>query len=223
MTQWFEFADANAVAEAGADFIASKARQAIRDRGQFRLVLAGGTTPLACYRLLAAQAHQWDKWQLYYGDERCLPEDHAERNHRMVMATGLSERVGGHHVMPTELGPEQAARNYQRIVENALPFDLVLLGMGEDGHTASLFPGHDLQPGEGALCTAVYQSPKPPPERVSLTLNALQDCRDMLLLVTGAGKRDALTQWQQGAQLPIAQVTAIPQAQVFIDKSLNSG
>jgi 6-phosphogluconolactonase len=223
MTQWFEFADADAVAGAGADFIASKAREAIARQGQFRLVLAGGTTPLACYRLLAAGTHEWDKWQLYYGDERCLPEDHAERNHRMVMATGLSDRVGEHHVIAAEQGPQQAAQDYQQIVENALPFDLVLLGMGEDGHTASLFPGHDLQPGERVLCTAVYQSPKPPSERVSLTLNALQDCHDMLLLVTGEGKRAALTQWHQGAQLPIARVTAIPQAQVFVEKSLCSG
>ena len=222
MSQWFDFDDADGVAAAGAEFIAQCATAAIARHGQFRLVLAGGTTPLACYRLLAGQPHDWQRWRLFYGDERCLPEEHDQRNHRMVMQTGLAERVGQHHVMPAELGPEAGARAYRSVINDALPFDLVLLGMGEDGHTASLFPGHELDM-DDALCMPVYDSPKPPAERISLTRLALQDCADMLLLVTGDGKRQAVHQWIAGDDLPVARVTAIPQARIYIEKNLLGG
>jgi 6-phosphogluconolactonase len=220
VTQWSAFTDADAVARAAADFISQRAHEAIARRGQFKLVLAGGTTPLACYRLLAAQNEDWQNWILFYGDERCLPEQDAQRNHRLVMATGLTEGVDRHYVIPAELGPTNAARAYQDTLSSALPFDLVLLGMGEDGHTASLFPGRDLDADGAHLSVAVTQSPKPPPERVSLTLHALQNCRDMLLLVSGDNKRDALMRWNSTPQLPVARVTDLAQATIFVERSL---
>jgi 6-phosphogluconolactonase len=119
------------------------------------------------------------------------------------------------HPIPTERGPQVAANDYRDTIRGQLPFDLVLLGMGEDGHTASLFPGHE-HPGE-ALVVPVHDAPKPPPERVSLGQRALADCRQLLLLVTGAGKRSAMQSWQSGDDLPVARVAAAANTTLLLD------
>jgi len=121
------------------------------------------------------------------------------------------------HPIATELGAERAAASYQKIVEHALPFDLVLLGMGEDGHTASLFPGHPT-PDEQLVCS-VHNAPKPPPERVTLTAKALTESRNILFLITGATKRDAVTNWLDGVQLPISSIASKTEHQVLIDRA----
>ena len=187
--------DAEAVAQRACEWIAAAAAVAIRERGVFRLVLAGGSTPQRAYDLLADTPQDWDKWEIFWGDERCLPVEHVERTSRMSLPT---ER---RFPIPAELGAEAAAEAYAQTIHDKLPFDVVMLGMGEDGHTASLFPGFE----EGkSLTVAVFDAPKPPPERVSLSVAALQACRQQLVLVTGAGKVEALGQWRSGARLPIA-------------------
>jgi 6-phosphogluconolactonase len=206
-------------AEAGRHILA-RAREALGDHGRFRIVLAGGTTPLAVYRLLAESTADWADWEVYFGDERCLPREHGERN-SLAAALALLERVpipqASIFPMAAELGPEAAAAAYSPLVAAALPFDLVLLGMGEDGHTASLFPGHAIP--EGALVTPVHHAPKPPPDRVSLTPLALSAARGTLILVTGAGKREALTAWRKGADLPVARVAAAGHTIVLVDRA----
>ncbi|MFM1891518.1 MAG: 6-phosphogluconolactonase, partial [Pseudomonadota bacterium] len=140
---WQVLPDAAAVAQAAAVEISAAAAAAIAARGCFRLVLAGGRTPAAAYRLLRATPQDWARWEIYFGDERCLPPDAAERNSQLALATWLRHvavPAGQIHVIPAELGAEQAAARYAPIVAAAAPFDLVLLGIGEDGHTASLFP-----------------------------------------------------------------------------------
>jgi 6-phosphogluconolactonase len=200
--------------------ILARAGQAVVARGRFRIALAGGTTPLAVYRHLAAAPADWLAWEVYFGDERCLPPDHRERN-SLVATQALLGRVPipQEHVFPmtAELGPEAAAAAYAPLVEAALPFDLVLLGMGEDGHTASLFPGHVIP--EGALVMAVHDAPKPPPDRVSLTPVALTAAREVLILVTGASKRQALSAWRDGADLPVARVARAGQTIVLLDRA----
>jgi 6-phosphogluconolactonase len=202
---WQVLPDAAAVAQAAAVEISAAAAAAIAARGCFRLVLAGGRTPVAAYRLLRATPQDWARWEIYFGDERCLPPDAAERNSQLALATWLRHvavPAGQIHVIPAELGAEQAAARYAPIVAAAAPFDLVLLGIGEDGHTASLFPGRTLDP--NAWTVAVYDAPKPPPQRVSLGLRALRASRATLLLATGAGKQAAITAWRAGAELPVA-------------------
>lgn len=213
------FADAEAVAQRAAREVMAAGGRAIAERERFRLVLAGGRTPLAAYRLMVAEPAAWGAWEIYFGDERCLPPNHPERNSLAAQEVLLGRvAIPADQVFPiaAELGPEAAARDYARIIAERRPFDLVLLGMGEDGHTASLFPGRPLP--DDALVIPVYQAPKPPPERVSLTPSALGACRAMLVLVTGAGKREALAAWRRGADLPVARAAEAGRALVLVDR-----
>ncbi|HSG22714.1 MAG TPA: 6-phosphogluconolactonase [Azonexus sp.] len=197
-------ADAEAVAAEACRLISAAAAEAIARRQVFRLVLAGGSTPGRTYELLAATKQTWAAWEIFWGDERCLPADDPARNSRMAQTRWL-DRVpipaGQIHPIPTELGVVPAAAEYAEVILNKQPFDLVLLGMGEDGHTASLFPGAEEQT---APVIAVYGAPKPPAARVSLNFQTLRACREQVILVTGAEKAAALTAWRQGKNLPIA-------------------
>lgn len=216
MNRWQAEPDAAAVADAACRLIGMAARQAIADHGRFRLVLAGGSTPRATYQRLANSDQNWKRWALYYGDERCVPADDPERNSQMVIDTGLAGRVAKHYPIPTELGAKAAAAKYRERVKAALPFDMVLLGMGEDGHTASLFPG---QKWPDKSVFAVSKAPKPPAERVTLGIQALQNCASMLILVAGSTKCDALQQWRQGIDVPIARVADVDHALVVVDRN----
>jgi len=215
---WQYLPDAAAVTAAATALILSAADTAIAARGEFRLVLAGGSTPVRVYRLLAKSPADWSRWQIYFGDERCLPAGDPGRNSTMAAVAWLEQAAiprGNVHPIPAELGPQAAARLYASQVAAARPFDMVLLGMGEDGHTASLFPGHAHPAGEQVH--AVSNAPKPPPGRVSLSREALSDSRDVLILVTGAGKRAAVHRWDAGEDLPIAHITARDHLRVLID------
>ncbi len=221
MTKWVEFDTAQDVAAAAADTIQEHARFAIQQRGEFKLVLAGGTSPMACYQILAGRDLEWDKWKLFYGDERCLPADDAERNHQIVASSGITRLIKQHYIIPAELGSINGAESYQQQLSGQTPFDIVLLGMGEDGHTASLFPGHDWKNVNASQMTlAVHGAPKAPPERISMTAAALQNCVQMLVLISGESKRDAVTQWQNGHRLPVVEVSDIEQATVYIEAGL---
>lgn len=225
---WQVYPDPEAVARQATRRILDAAGEAIGARGEFRLVLAGGSTPRRCYQLLAETPPEqvaWSRWLLFYGDERCLAPDDGERNSHLVESNWL-KRISlaagqpEHFPIPAELGAETGAQRYadqirQRMADQ--PFDLVLLGMGEDGHTASLFPGQahdDRQP-----VVAVHDAPKAPPDRVSLGLTALNDSRAMLLLITGSGKRDALRRWKAGEDLPIGRVRSRAGRVVLLDEA----
>ncbi|PPD21879.1 MAG: 6-phosphogluconolactonase [Methylobacter sp.] len=214
---WHRFVSAAEVALSASTRILAAAEHAIAARGEFKLVLAGGSTPEKIYNLLTQAQTDWSKWKIYFGDERCLPADHPDRNSVMAARALLSAvTIPAAHIYPiaAELGPEQGAAQYRDIVAHALPFDMVLLGMGEDGHTASLFPGHEHD--QNQLTHAVYNSPKPPPERVSISAKALADTAELMFIITGAGKRDALQAWLNGADLPVATIKP-PVVDVYID------
>ena len=133
---WHVYPEAALLQRRAAEGIARLADRAIAARGEFSIVLAGGSTPRAVYRALRRADTDWSAWRVYFGDERCLPPDHAERNDRMVRAEWLAHvaipaaRV---HGIPAEFGPDQGARRYAATLEGAGRFDLVLLGLGEDG------------------------------------------------------------------------------------------
>jgi 6-phosphogluconolactonase len=218
--RWHCFADRDAVAVQLAQRIAAAARQSIAARGRFSVVLAGGTTPQKAYQLLAQEDAQWPHWHLYLGDERCLAADHPKRNSVMISAAWVqrvSVPAGQQHWIRAERGSEQAAADYDPLVREALPFDLVVLGVGEDGHTASLFPGHVQDPQR--LVVPVHGAPKPPAERVSLSYAALNQNRAMVLAVTGASKRAALAQWGIDSALPISRLRSPAGIDVLADEA----
>jgi 6-phosphogluconolactonase len=216
--RWHLLPDADSVADEAARRVLRAARVAILARGVFRLVLAGGRTPEGCYHRLAAARADWADWEIYFGDERCLPAAHPDRNSRMAARAWL-ERVPipPHriHVIPAELGPHDGARRYAPEVAAALPFDLVLLGLGGDGHTASLFPGRSYPPED--LVHAVDDAPKPPPERVTLSSTALSCAQQVLFLVTGSDKRAALAAWRRGVALPAAAIHPAAAPEILLD------
>jgi 6-phosphogluconolactonase len=218
-SRWHILETAEQVALAAYQQIIKSAEQAIVEHGSFKLVLAGGGTPEKVYRLLAQADADWSKWFIYYGDERCLPAVHADRNSLMAASAFLGKVAipeAQIFTIPAELGPEQAAKKYQQVVASALPFDMVLLGMGEDGHTASLFPGHQHQKEE--LAHAVYNSPKPPPERVSISAKALSSTQQLIFLITGANKQEAVKNWRSGLDLPVATIAPENPIDIYIDR-----
>lgn len=217
---WHQLETADQIAQATCNRILDLAKSAISERRQFKFVLAGGSTPEKVYRLLAKSDADWSNWFIYHGDERCLPLNHADRNSVMAANAFLNEvAIPKNQIfdMPTELGTEESAAAYYSVVEAALPFDLVLLGMGEDGHIASLFPGHIHN--DNALVHAVYNSPKPPAERITLSMKALSNTQNLFFLITGANKTKALKQWREGLNLPVANVNALQNLVVFLDKA----
>ena len=193
MSEFIVLATAEDVAEAAAAEIAD----ALRD-GARTLVLAGGTTPKRCYELLAELNVEWGRVAVLFGDERCVPPGDPESNYRMAKEALLDRAMPATvYRIPAELGPDEGADEYAEVVANAAPLDFVLLGVGEDGHVGSLFPGHAALQADG-LTVGVHDSPKPPPERVTLTLEAFRDAGRVLILATGKGKADAVALARRG-------------------------
>ncbi len=222
--RWHAFDSALELERAAVAEILSAAQRAIAARGAFHIVLAGGTTPRRVYETLRGAATEWRAWHVYYGDERCLPIGHAERNSRMAAQAWLDHvaiPAAQVHPIPAEAGASVAAEKYARLVNGIALFDLVLLGLGEDGHTASLFPGHDTGEALDAPSTlAVLDAPKPPPQRVSLSARRLSDARQVIFLVTGNGKAQAVANWRSGKKIPAALVAPQNGADVYVERSL---
>lgn len=206
-------ADAEAVAVAAADLIGEAIESTART-----LVVAGGSTPKRAYRLLAERPLAWGRVTVLFGDERCVPPSDPESNYRMAKQE-LLDRVhpGSVHRVPAELGAEEGAQLYDRVVRGLSPLDLVLLGMGPDGHTASLFPGHPALDAPGCA-VAVHGAPKPPPDRVSLTLGALREARRVVFLITGDDKAEALARAQRGV-VPAGMIAG---AEFLVDRAAAS-
>jgi 6-phosphogluconolactonase len=191
--------DAADVAARAATLIDEQLEAALAARGRAHLALSGGTTPGGTYRLLAPPS--WEGVELWFGDERCVGPDDPQSNYGMVAQTLLGHATGALvHRIEGELGAERAAAAYdallrERVSGEAGPLpllDIVLLGIGEDGHTASLFPHNPALDAHGAAVVAVHDAPKPPPDRVSMSLELLRGARATILLASGAGKAEAL-------------------------------
>jgi len=210
--RWHGFAD---VADLQADAllrIRTAASNALGARGVFRIVLAGGNTPRTIYQMLRKAITDWSRWQVYFGDERCLPVGDPQRNSRMARDTLLDQVPiprANIHTIPAEAGPDAGAAQYMQTLRAVGEFDLVLLGLGEDGHTASLFPDHDWgDSGDAADALGVFDAPKPPPERVSLSAARLSRARCVLFLVDGEAKREAVARWRAGDRIPASVIAA---------------
>ncbi len=218
---WHVYPEASLLQRRTAEGIARVAARAIAAEGAFSIVLAGGATPRTVYESLCDIETDWAAWHVYFGDERCLPADHPERNSVMAFEAWLGHvtiPAAQIHAIPAELGAEDAALRYSRVLDAVDSFDLVLLGLGEDGHAASLFPGQDW--GEGAdqsPALAVHQAPKPPADRVSLSAWRLSRARRVWFMVTGAAKKEAVASWRRGEGIPAAAIQAVDGVEVFIE------
>ena len=192
-----------------AQYIIEKAKIAIREKGSFSLVLSGGTTPVNVYKLLAKEQVNFDKWHIYFGDERCFPLDHLERNSNIAKSTWLSKvniLKSNIFIIPAELGNSEGALAYEKLLDKKKPFDLVMLGLGDDGHIASLFPSHQWDNSKQVV--SVSNSPKAPSDRISLTPSRLSNTQDVLFLISGKNKVNAFKQWKEGVDLPANLISA---------------
>ena len=205
MHSWQIFADPATAATACAEHLAQRITAVLESRAQCHIALPGGSTPAACLSHLAQQSLPWERVHFYLTDERCLPRGDAERNDRMIeqhLRQAITANNTNFHPIPAEQGAETAAARYGKLVDALDRLDIILLGMGEDGHTASLFPDNPALDDERAV-VPVHHAPKPPPERVSLGITTLHAAAECVVLATGAGKRDATDQVKAGAPLPI--------------------
>ena len=203
-------ATAEEVAAAAAAEIAEQLRG-----GAQTLVLTGGTSPKRCYEVLSDLDVQWGRVSVLFGDERCVPPLDPESNYRMAKES-LLDRVHPATVyrIPAELGPDEGAELYAEVVADTAPFDIVLLGVGEDGHVNSLFPGHQALQAEG-LTAGIHDSPKPPAQRVTMTLEAIRHARNVIIIATGAGKAGAVALARRG-ETPSGMITG---ARWLIDRA----
>ena len=202
MTTLTTVADPEAAAARAASVITRLIDDARERRGVAHLALAGGETPRRTYQLLAETVTDWSEVQMWFGDERAVGPDDPESNYRMVaesLLAGTAIDPAQVHRILGELGPHEAARAYAAELcehvqrdENGTPvLDVVVLGLGVDGHTASLFPGApELESND--ICVPVLRAPKPPPERVTMSLIVLRAARRCVMLTTGATKADAV-------------------------------
>jgi 6-phosphogluconolactonase len=218
------YPDAWRLAHAAADHIVLLAGEAIASHGRFAVALAGGSTPKAAYALLATDEYatrvDWSRVHIFWGDERCVPPDHPDSNYRMAREALLdhvplpAENV---HRMRGELEPGQAAREYEAVLrtffspsgadgeaqgETLFPsFDLILLGMGDDGHTASLFPG-TVAIHEQTRWVVAQRVEKLEAWRITLTPVVINAAANVTFVVSGAGKAERLRQVLNGPRQP---------------------
>ena len=207
------YADPAAVARALAELVVELGRDAIARRGTFAVALAGGTTPKAAYQLLGApplsNALDWSLVQVFFGDERCVPPDDDRSNYKTADDAFLKPAgvpAANVHRMRGEDDPDAAAEAYRAELISALGarphFDLVLLGMGNDGHTASLFPGADPMTDSRKLVRAVYSDAQQQ-WRITLTPDVLNAAHTVAFAVEGAAKTAMLQRVRDGAFTPV--------------------
>jgi 6-phosphogluconolactonase len=201
--------DTDGVAARAAAVIERHLQRAREQRGVAHIALSGGTTPGRTLELLAASDCDWDGVEIWFADERCVGPEDEQSNFRLAAQTLLEPAAidpARAHRMQGELGPQEGARRYAHELTERLGteltgssggvpvLDAVVLGIGPDGHVASLFPGAaTLDAGADAVCLGVSDSPKPPPQRITLSLAVLRAARACILLATGASKADAVT------------------------------
>ena len=198
------------LAEAAARAFAESAAVAIAERGRFAVALAGGSTPKATYEVLARDHSEdvdWPNVHAFFGDERTVPPDHEDSNYRMAREALLDHvPVGSVHRVRGELPPDEAAASYERdlgqFFGGEFPvLDLVMLGIGEDGHTASLFPETAALEVTDRLAAA-NPVPKLDTTRLTLTVPVLNAAREVCFLVSGAGKAGSLAEILEGDAAP---------------------
>ncbi|HEY2068830.1 MAG TPA: 6-phosphogluconolactonase [Rhizomicrobium sp.] len=222
----------NAIIEQDSATLAGRAAEWLMERiassnGPFRLALSGGSTPRLLYQLLAKETLPWDRLELFWGDERFVPHDDPDSNYKMAYDAWLSHAdapAARVHPIPTDTTPEDCAERYERtlraIADRRGPafFNVVLLGLGADGHTASLIPGQPVLEERAHWVAPVMKGRDEP--RISLTYPALESSQAVVFLVTGAAKRDAVARVRDGdMHLPAARLSPKGETLWFLDRA----
>ena len=195
------------LSKALAQEILNIAKKSIFEKDCFSIVLTGGQSVLSLYKILSKADSNWDKWHIYIGDERFLPAEHKDRNDQTINEIWLDNSTISKkniHFIKAELGLLEARVEYENTLKKIDKFDVVLLGMGEDGHIASLFPNH-VYP-EDQMVIVEQGSPKPPKERISMSYQQLNKAHYVFKLIIGESKQKAVTLLEQNVNLPITKV-----------------
>lgn len=222
-----EFDDMESMSAAAASLAREALLDAAAERGTFTLALAGGGTPKRTYELLAEDGDiPWDAGHLFFTDERCVKPDHEHSNFRMADEALISKvdipALRVHRIKASGYTPGLDAGGYEFEVVNTFkfnklageggyPFDLIFLGMGEDGHTASIFPGGDALRAKRQLIMAVDPAGNPRLARITMTLPLINMARNVVVMIQGAGKRKILAEIKKDAEAaamkyPVARV-----------------
>ncbi|KAI9659690.1 MAG: suppressor of los1-1 [Trizodia sp. TS-e1964] len=224
----YVFKDVSYLAKQLRSYVIHCQNAGLERHGKFQVAISGGSLPATLAQALLASARpndssdtiHWSKWQIFFADERAVPLDHADSNYRLVKSELLDKLSGDEQPTVYPINTEylgdiqELADDYERLLINAfaakdsvrLPvFDLILLGCGPDGHTCSLFPGHDLLRETDAWVAPIEDSPKPPAKRITLTLPVVSRGLKVAFVASGAGKKEILKRifdTDEGALLP---------------------
>ncbi len=203
--------DATELAEAAALHIADSAGRAINERGLFHIALAGGSTPEQTYRELGSRVTDWSRWRFYFSDERFVPYESSESNYGMAVRSFIEKaKIPTEYVfgVNTNLSTAaDAAEDYEIVLQkhvgltegDIVRLDMILLGLGSDGHTASLFPGMpSLQEKQRWVVASAHGVLPPPVERVTFTYPLINAAREVMFLVSGSGKHSVWKQIEAG-------------------------
>ena len=204
---WSIFENIDKLSMQVADDILDVAKISIKSTGSFKIVLAGGKSLIPTYKILSHSNADWSRWHIYIGDERCLPLKNKERNDHNINIIWLNNSPipkKNIHFIRAELDAKQAAWHYETTLKEVKNFDVTLLSMGEDGHTASLFPGHQYDNKRDVVI--INNSPKKPKQRISLSYSRLNQSNKVFKIISGSLKCNAVRQWLNNIQLPINQI-----------------
>lgn len=195
-----------------------------RARDRFALALPGGSVATAVFPLLASADIDWSKVDLFWGDERAVPPEHPDSNYGVARALllGSVEAAGASvHRMPADaIDLEGAAREYEALLREVTEhrgLDYVLAGLGPDGHLCSLFPGHALLAERTRWVAPIFDSPKPPPARLTLTMAALGAATHLVVMALGAGKADIVARCVRREDLPAVRALDRERAVLLVD------
>ncbi|OBZ78907.1 putative 6-phosphogluconolactonase [Grifola frondosa] len=221
----FSFPSSAQLTDALAQFIIKSQKESIEKKGRFTVAISGGSLPKLLTALIDRPGLKWDKWQVFYADERVVPLDHPDSNHALATRELFSKvPIPASHIhtidpaLADDLEELSDAYEKELIREFAMKdsarfpiFDLILLGVGPDGHTASLFPAHELLSEEDRWVAYIEDSPKPPPKRVTFTFPVLNHAIRVAFVAAGASKADILPTVldQPEAGLPASRVRPV--------------
>ncbi|KAF8605004.1 6-phosphogluconolactonase [Ceratobasidium sp. AG-I] len=227
----YSFSASTALIDSLAEFIHKAQADAIEKRGKFTVALSGGSLPKMLKGLVSRRDIAWDKWYVYFADERLVPLDHEDSNYALCQKEFLSHvpiPKGNIHTVDTKLldDAEEAADAYEKILIREFAqkdsarfpvFDLILLGMGPDGHTCSLFPGHELLNETDRWIAPIEDSPKPPPRRITFTFPVLNHAARCAFVASGEGKQEMLQRIIDRPEegLPCSRVRPLSPGHVF--------